>query len=126
MADMSIFRVAQQHARWLIDRQNAIAENVAHAASPGFRASDVGTFAASVGAADISMTSTDERHLQNGTESGQAFRRVALKGDATSHSGNNVSLDQQLLMSNEVHQGYALNAGIVKSFHRMILSAAKS
>lgn len=126
MADLSIFWVAQQHSRWLMERQSAIAENIAHAASPGFRASDVAAFAASVDAANMYMTMTDERHLQAMTGSRQAGQRIVLKGEPISHSGNNVSLDQQLLMSNEVHQGYALNTGIVRSLHRMIMSSAKS
>ncbi len=83
-------------------------------------------FAAAVDAVQTSMTTTNERHLQMSVDVHRQAMRALSAGYATAHSGNTVALDQQLLMSNEVRQGYALNTGIVKSFHRMIMSAAKS
>jgi len=126
LSDVSLIGLAQQHARWLMDRQKVISDNVAHASAPGYRAVDVKPFSDHLDRTMLGMTATNINHLSS-TESGaRLFGRVPLRTSEVSHSGNSVSLDQQLMMASEVRQGYALNAGIVKSFHRLVLSAAKA
>ena len=44
----------------------------------------------------------------------------------TSHSGNSVSLEQELISAGEVNRAYRLNTGIAKAFHRMLLASAKA
>ena len=41
------------------------------------------------------------------------------------HSGNNVSLEQELLKAGEINRAYRLNTSVAKAFHRMILASAK-
>jgi flagellar basal-body rod protein FlgB len=41
------------------------------------------------------------------------------------HSGNSVSMEQELIKAGEVNRSFALNAGILKAFHRMLLASAK-
>ena len=43
----------------------------------------------------------------------------------TSHSGNSVSLEQELINAGDVNRAYRLNTGIAKAFHRMLLASAK-
>ena len=40
-------------------------------------------------------------------------------------SGNSVALEQELIKAGDVNRAYALNTGIVRSFHAMLMSAAK-
>jgi flagellar basal-body rod protein FlgB len=40
-------------------------------------------------------------------------------------SGNSVSLEQELLMAGEINRSYAMNSGVVKAFHRMLLASVK-
>ena len=42
------------------------------------------------------------------------------------HSGNSVSLEQEMLKAGDVNKDYSLNTAIIKSFHRMFMSTAKS
>ena len=42
------------------------------------------------------------------------------------HSGNSVSLEQEMIKAGDVNRDYSLNTAIVRSFHRMFLSSAKS
>ena len=48
-------------------------------------------------------------------------------GDAweTTDSGNTVSPEQEMIRAGDVHRDYALNTGIVKAFHGMLMSAVK-
>ncbi len=41
------------------------------------------------------------------------------------HSGNSVSLEQELINAGDVNRAYKLNTGIAKVFHRMLLASAK-
>ena len=42
------------------------------------------------------------------------------------HSGNSVSLEQEMIKGSDVSRDYSMNSAIVRSFHRMVLSSAKS
>ena len=44
----------------------------------------------------------------------------------TTHSGNSVSLEQELINAGDVNRAYRLNTGIAKAFHRMLLASAKA
>ena len=43
----------------------------------------------------------------------------------TTHSGNSVSLEQELINAGDVNRAYKLNTSIAKTFHRMLLASAK-
>ncbi len=47
------------------------------------------------------------------------------EGWEITHSGNSVSLEQELIKAGEVNRAYKLNTGIAKAFHRMLLASAK-
>jgi flagellar basal-body rod protein FlgB len=41
------------------------------------------------------------------------------------HSGNNVSLEQELISSGDANRAYRLNTSVAKAFHRMLLASTK-
>lgn len=125
MGDLGIGELAQQHARWLMARQNAIANNIANASTPGYRATDVRPFSGFVERADLALSATSAGHLQTVDRGSRSAGIVSAKATDVSHSGNTVSLNRQMMTANEVRQAYALNTSIVRSFHRYLLSAAK-
>ena len=107
-------------------RQSVIAENIAHVSSPGYRAVDVLPFAETLEETSLEVTATNARHLRLARDDAREIGRRFQKSLETSHSGNTVSLDQQLVFANEVRQAYAVNASIVRSMHRLLTSAAKA
>lgn len=124
MAESDVFAIASRHAAWLLFRQKTIAENVAHADFPGFKALDVAPTAGPSGAGS-QLTTTDARHFDAGGATMTTTGRKRPTNWETTHSGNSVNLDQQLLRANEVRTAYNLNAGVVKSFNRMLLASVK-
>jgi flagellar basal-body rod protein FlgB len=42
-----------------------------------------------------------------------------------SYSGNNVSLEQELIKAGEVNRAFRLNTSVAKAFHRMLLTSAR-
>lgn len=125
LGELGIGQLAQQHARWLMVRQNAIANNIANSSSPGYRATDTRPFVELLERTDLAMSMSSPAHMQSAEQGARQSGTASVKPVDVSHSGNTVSLDRQMVMANEVRQGYALNTSIVKSFHRLLLSAAK-
>jgi flagellar basal-body rod protein FlgB len=119
-----LFDLAFQRAEWLSVRQTTVAENIANANTPNFRARDVEPFAATLDKAALAMNSTRSGHI--------ALASAPVRADAggtrsfgISESGNDVSLEKELIRAGEVSRDYALNVSIVKSFHRMWMASVK-
>jgi flagellar basal-body rod protein FlgB len=120
-----LFDLASRHAQWLTERQAAIAANISNANTPGYTAGDVAPFAAVYGSAELSLSTSDPRHL--GLEAVEPTSFVVKDAPAweVHHSGNSVSLEQELIKANEVRGDYALNHGITKAFNRMLMASLK-
>ena len=123
---MDIFSLASVHSSWGAARQSIIASNIAHADTPDFKAKDIAPFSAEVKAANLRMSATHAGHIQ---PSGAAATGHSSKTDVpweVSHSGNSVTLEQELIKSGEVQRALSLNHAIVKSFHRMMLAGLRT
>ncbi|HKZ95568.1 MAG TPA: flagellar basal body rod protein FlgB [Hyphomicrobiaceae bacterium] len=125
MDPVNLFAVASQHSRWLSVRQSTIAQNIANANTPGYKAADVTPFESTLAATQLTMTQTRPAHM---APTGRGPSDPETREDEsweTMHSGNNVSLEQQLMKAGEVGGAYALNTGLVKAFHRMLMASSK-
>jgi flagellar basal-body rod protein FlgB len=125
MGPLYLFSAVARHNQWLSARQATIAGNIANANTKGFKALDVDPFEKAVEGAKLAMAATHASHL--GVPAGAIANpelRAAEAWDVT-HSGNSVSLEQELIKSSEVGRAYRLNANVVKAFHRMLLASAK-
>jgi flagellar basal-body rod protein FlgB len=116
-----LFDLAFQRAEWLSNRQTTIAENVANANTPGYRARDIEDFQATLDRTELAMRATDPRHV--------AFTpspaHTSSFGDRTT-VGNDVKLESELIKAGEVTRDFALNASVVKAFHRMWMASVKA
>jgi flagellar basal-body rod protein FlgB len=120
-----LITLASQQAHWLGVRQAAIAGNVANANTPNYKAIDVEPFEETLANTQLSMAVTQPTHIAYPTPG----TRPAELRDAASwdmlHSGNDVSLEQELLKSGEVNRAYMLNTSIVKTFNRLVIASSK-
>lgn len=125
MDAINFFSVASQQNRWLSVRQSVLAQNVANVDTPGFKALDVEPFEAVLNATGIQMKRTQPTHLSPTSGSGSdADTQEDAKWHVV-HSGNSVSLEEQMLKSGEVAGAYARNTGVMKVFHRMLLASSR-
>ncbi|QBR70696.1 flagellar basal body rod protein FlgB [Beijerinckiaceae bacterium] len=125
MESVHLFELASQRTRWLSARQIAVAENIANANTPGYKAADVVPFEAVYNGTRLSMAATSTAHI--GVDP-MAPEDVSVKdGPAweVTHSGNSVGLEQELLKAGEVTTAYSLNRGVVKAFHQMLIASLK-
>ena len=126
MEPIHLFDLASRHAQWASVRQVTISGNIANANTPGYRALDVEPFTAVLDKTALAMAQTRPGHLDvtgTGVEPGKVAKQDSW--DIT-HSGNSVSLDQELIKAGEVNRAYSLNTSIVRSFHKMLLSVVRS
>jgi len=109
--------LAERRIAWLDARQRVLAENIAHADTPGYRPRDLKPFAqlvASLGVG-VALARTDARHL--GPAGGRDPRSVAdrrLPDQAA--NGNGVSLDQQALKVADTDTAHALATALHRRY----------
>ena len=123
MQPIYLFDLAFQRAQWLSVRQTTVAENVANANTPSFRARDVEPFEATLDKTALELASTNPGHI--------SFASAPVRTDPggqrswNTSRANDVSLEKELIKAGEVSRDYSLNVNIVKSFHRMWMASVK-
>lgn len=125
MEPVFLTKLVSHNNDWLSVRQATIAENIANSNTPGFRSKDVEPFTSVISKTQLAMAATHAGHL--GTVMEVAEPTDVKKGDSwlVTHSGNSVSIEQELMKAGEVARNHALNTSIAKSFHRMYLASLK-
>ena len=103
-----------------------VAQNVANANTPGYKTTDLSPFEAAIQTASLQLTTTSPRHISITASEFQPTtdESVTSKGD-TFLSGNNVSLESEMMKGGEVNRAYSLNVAVVKAFNGMLVQSAK-
>jgi len=120
-----LFDLAFQRSQWLAVRQTAVAENVANANTPNYRARDVEPFEATLDKTALTMTATNPRHLSLASSPVRAASVQEGRSSNITGQGNDVSMEKELIKAGEVSRDYSLNVSIVKSFHRMWMASVR-
>lgn len=112
---LEVLQMAQSMARQAALRQGAVAENIANADTPGYRARDVAAFSETYETQLRSpMRATRPGHLGGG-----GSYRVEVGEDAaaqtTSPDGNSVSLEEEMVKAVEVKRNHDLALAVYKS-----------
>ncbi|MCA3561417.1 MAG: flagellar basal body rod protein FlgB [Aestuariivirga sp.] len=123
---MYLFDLASRHMTWLSERQAVTASNIANADTPGYRAQGVGSFSAYLDGPSVQMAATSPLHMMLPPDEARSAGRDAGKSWASSHSGNNVSVEQELMTASSSNRMMGIDAGLVRSFHRMLLASVKA
>jgi len=115
MADTTLFDLAERRLSWLDKRQGLLAQNIANADTPNYRAHDLAPFADQLDRAQfaISPTRTSPLHMV-GTESDSAAMLDA-PGER-SISGNEVQLDSQLTKVADTDANQELVSDLYKKY----------
>jgi flagellar basal-body rod protein FlgB len=125
LSDIYLFQVASQKSQWLSARQVAVADNVANANTPGYRALDVPPFSTYLSASPIALASTNPGHMAPAAAMLDSLKEVEAEPGEESLSGNTVSLEQQMINLGEVSRDFSMTANIRRAFHQLLLAALK-
>jgi len=128
-ADMTLNNVldlAARQASWLLTRENLVAQNVANANTPGYGTNDLSPFQAAIQTASLQLTTTSPRHISiTESELQPAPDEVTTAKSDTFLSGNNVSLESEMMKGGEINRAYSLNTAVVRAFNGMLVQSAK-
>ena len=126
MSGIYLFGLASRHINWLSERQSVVAENVANVSTPGYAAKDVAGFTQALESTRLAMIGTDPLHMSDAGTEGVGVEQAGEKTWDITHSGNSVSLEQEMLKAGEVSRFFSLDTAVAKSFHRMFLTSLKA
>jgi flagellar basal-body rod protein FlgB len=121
-----LFDVASRHMTWLAERQSVTAANIANANTPGYRAREVNPFSSYLEGPSVALTATSPMHMSLPENELRAAGTRAGTGWSSSHSGNNISVEKELMTASSSSRMMNIDASIVRSFHRMLLSSVKA
>ncbi len=110
---LNVLSLASRLAAHAAARQQVIAENVAHADTPGYRARDIADFATTLERAPgFAARTTRPGHIPFGADPhGFVPHEVASFG-AETPNGNTVSLEDQMIRAAEIRQSHDMALGV--------------
>ena len=119
---LEIFRMSQGLAMHAAKRQSTIAQNVANADTPGYRARDMASFADTYAPAQTDgMRATRAGHLNATTGPHSVVEaREVLRPGAASPNGNTVSLETEIMASASAKGDHDLALGVYQSSLRIM------
>jgi flagellar basal-body rod protein FlgB len=133
LEEIDLFRLAGDRMRYLTERQAVIAKNIANADTPGFQAQDSAPFtfdsallrtgpsATNAGnAASLALAVTQPGHIALVPSGGTGQRPTKSGGYEEKPDRNSVSLEEQMVKSADISNGFALaTAAYTKSLSLM-------
>ena len=128
MSDMSLFRMARQQMNWLGDRQTVLAQNIANADTPHYRAKDLKEMNFDRELRDVKpvkMQATSGVHLQ-GTVRKPDFRVEELRAREvyeTNPNENGIALEEQMMKVSDTQMKYQLASSIYNKNMMMLRTA---
>jgi len=127
MQPIQLFALASKQAEWLSVRQEVVANNIANANTPQYKAKDVASFDAVLDNTSMRMARTNAAHFGDSTLSNNVKVEEAALNDeiGIQESGNTVALSKELSKAGEIKRQYELSANLVKSFNSMMLLTVK-
>lgn len=114
--NLKIFRISHALASHAGTRQAVIAQNIAQADTPGYRALDVQPFSDFLRQGDSNtLRATRPRHLNAALHNTSPHIREAPTSGNSSPNGNTVSLEEQMLEAVDVKRAHDRALAIYKS-----------
>ncbi|MFM8748050.1 MAG: flagellar basal body protein [Aestuariivirga sp.] len=110
---------------WLAERQAVTASNIANADTPGYRARSVQSFSSYLEGPVLQLAATAPGHMSLPPGEARPVEITSGASWASSHSGNNVSIESELMTASSSSRMMNMDSAAVKSFHRMLMSSVK-
>jgi flagellar basal-body rod protein FlgB len=125
LSEVYLFQLASQRTGYLSGRQTLIAQNVANANTPGFKALDLKPFSATLAETEMSMAVTNAAHLSPTAQELAPAKAAESDAATASVSGNSVNIENEMVHLGEVNRDFAEATNIKKIFHQMMMQALK-
>ncbi|MEM1064971.1 MAG: flagellar basal body protein [Pseudomonadota bacterium] len=124
MDGLSFFNLASKRMSWLANTQRVVAENVANADTPGFKARTTEEFDKMLAdGVQAPLKVSHPGHIR-GAEASSVGVEEDPDAWSSSPNGNTVSLEQQSIKANEINENYQLAASLYRKGHELVRLAA--
>lgn len=128
---LTLFSAVKGRLKWLTQRQEVLAQNIANADTPKYKASDLKAFkfkdVLSRENSQVRMSVTDASHQLGARRRIRDFaEEVERNPYETAPNGNSVVLEEQLAKVNENHTKHQLVTQLYKKHLSMITTAVRS
>ena len=122
---LEIFRMAHGLAAHSAERQSVVAQNIANADTPKYRAKDIQAFSETYEAQNGagSMRVTREGHVMS-AEEGKTAAHVVDAGGEASPNGNTVSLEGEIINAADARRQHDLALAVYKTSLDILRAAA--
>ena len=124
LSKLSSIQTASKKMEWLAERQKVVAENVANADTPRYKAKETDSFETFLNNSKTSIgtTITDSKHISS--RGGASLRIIDDQFAWTQKpNGNTVSLEQQTIKSAEISDLHSFAASLYKKSYAMYRTA---
>ena len=113
LSRIPLFALADRRLAWVAARQSVLAQNIANADTPGWRAQDVTPFGATLAPAGINLAMTAAGHI-----AGRPANAVGVAPVASERSpdGNSVALDKELAKVADTDSAHEVAIGLTKTY----------
>jgi flagellar basal-body rod protein FlgB len=129
---IDVFRITGARMHQLATRQNVLAQNIANADTPHYRARDVKPFQfdsallrSQGGAAPLRLAGTQAGHI-TGSRNGTTVIADRAKSYGEDPDGNTVDLEEQMVKQADVAKGYDLATLVYKRSAALLRTAVSS
>jgi len=120
-SQIPLFSLAERRLAWADQRQAALAQNIANAATPHFQPSDLPSFASTLDTAgQIALARTQPNDLPG---TGGGAPRPVVEANAHGPDGNGVELDTELMKVADTQTTQSLVTAIYKKYLTMFSEA---
>lgn len=102
ITNLHVFSVLREKMNWIQARQGILAENVANAETPGYRARDLKEldfdgYLMAKGRGEVVAVRTNEKHITNSGLYNGSFRDRNVRTFETTPEGNSVVLEEEMM-----------------------------
>lgn len=128
IGDMTLLATVRKRLAWLTQRQEVLAQNIANADTPKYRASDLKPFQFKEilrrESAQLNMVSSTSNHLPGQRKRIRDFsEQIERLPFETSPNGNSVILEEQMAKVNESQISHRFTTNIYKKHMQMFMMA---
>ena len=120
VSQTGLFAVAERKLGWIDSRQRVLAQNIANADTPGYRAKDISPFSRMVGTPGIQPVLTNPLHLAGLSQSDSLEQGAASE---RAPDGNSVGLEDQMTKVADDEASQAIVGNLWHSYMGMFMTA---
>ncbi|GLI92116.1 flagellar basal body protein [Methylocystis echinoides] len=126
MEPVYLFNLIDRQKSWLSTRQSLVAQNVANINTPGYKALDALPFARVMERSALEMAGANPLHMRPAPGETMAAATKPADGWETTHAGNTVSPEQEMIKAGEIRGAFSLGTNLQRSFHSMWMSTVRT